>query len=71
MLVLERICFGGLCSQIPLEPTVREGSDEGVPIVISNPDSVVSKAYVDVAQKLVDILEKISKEEQSGPEIIL
>lgn len=57
--------------QIPLEPAIREGSDEGVPIVISTPGSVVSKAYIDVAQKVVKKLAELSKEEQTGPEIHL
>lgn len=58
-------------TQIPLEPTIREGCDEGVPIVISTPDSAVSKAYVDVAHKVVNRLKELSKEEQSRPEIHL
>lgn len=57
--------------QIPLEPAIREGSDEGVPIVVSNPDSIVSKAYVDVAQKVVKRLEDLSKTDQTRPEIVL
>ncbi|PON37979.1 Mrp/NBP35 ATP-binding protein [Parasponia andersonii] len=57
--------------EIPLEPTIREGCDEGIPIVISTPDSVVSKAYVDVAHKVVNRLEELSKEEQTQPEISL
>lgn len=54
--------------QIPLEVGIRKGSDNGVPIVISAPDSDVSKAYVDVARKVV---ERLSKEEQSRPQISL
>ena len=38
-----------LLLQIPLEVEIRSCSDEGVPVVISNPDSTVSKAYGDVA----------------------
>lgn len=57
--------------QIPLEPAIREGCDEGVPVVISNPDSTVSKAYVDVAQKVVKRLEELSKTGQARPEIHL
>lgn len=57
--------------QIPLEVGIRQGSDDGVPIVISAPDSDVSKAYVDMAQKVVDRLEELSKEEQSRPQFNL
>lgn len=57
--------------QIPLEVGIRKGSDDGVPIVISAPDSDVSKAYVDVAQKVISRLDELSKEEHSRPEISL
>lgn len=57
--------------QIPLEVGIRKGSDDGVPIVISAPDSDVSKAYLEVAQKVVSRLEELSKEEHSRPQISL
>ncbi|KAK6164549.1 hypothetical protein DH2020_001413 [Rehmannia glutinosa] len=40
-----------LLGEVPLETGIRSGSDEGVPVVISNPDSFVSQAYADMAQK--------------------
>lgn len=46
---------------------VREACDKGHPIVLAAPDSVVSRAYVDVAEKVVQKL----KEQQFQPEIIL
>ncbi|TQE13725.1 hypothetical protein C1H46_000732 [Malus baccata] len=57
-----------LSAEIPLEVGIRKGSDNGVPIVISAPDSDVSKAYVDVARRVVD---RLAKEEQSRPQISL
>ncbi|KAL6210651.1 hypothetical protein ACLB2K_015883 [Fragaria x ananassa] len=60
-----------VAGEIPLEVGIRKGSDDGVPIVISAPDSEVSKAYVDVAQKVVSRLNELSKEEHSRPEISL
>ncbi|BFG43036.1 hypothetical protein CerSpe_293110 [Prunus speciosa] len=57
--------------EIPLEVGIRQGSDDGVPMVISAPDSDVSKAYVDIAQKVVDRLEELAKEEQSRPQFNL
>lgn len=57
--------------QIPLELGIRKGSDDGVPILISAPDSDVSKAYIEVAQKVVSRLEELSKEQHSRPEISL
>lgn len=56
--------------EIPLEIEIRKGGDEGVPIVISAPDSVVSRAYGDLAQKVINRLEELSKE-QPRPEILL
>ncbi|KAJ7972694.1 Cytosolic Fe-S cluster assembly factor NBP35 [Quillaja saponaria] len=46
-----------LLGEIPLEVDIREGCDQGVPIVLSAPDSLVSKAYGDAAQKLLRKLE--------------
>ncbi|CAI9107686.1 OLC1v1007100C1 [Oldenlandia corymbosa var. corymbosa] len=48
--------------EIPLEVGIRSGSDEGVPIVVSHPDSVVSKAYGNVAEKVVNRLDELAKQ---------
>jgi len=37
---------------IPIDPQVRIGGDEGLPVVLSHPDSPVSKALVDLAEKI-------------------
>jgi ATP-binding protein involved in chromosome partitioning len=37
---------------IPIDQNVRIGGDSGKPIVSSHPDSVVAKAFVEIAQKL-------------------
>ncbi len=52
-----------LIGTIPLEPSVREGGDTGVPIVISNPDSKVAKALIGVAE---DLASKISVQALKG-----
>ncbi|KAF2302512.1 hypothetical protein GH714_036624 [Hevea brasiliensis] len=57
--------------EIPLEVEIRKSGDEGVPITISSPDSVVSKAYGDAAQNLVKRLEELAKEQILQPEINL
>ncbi|KAK1310853.1 Cytosolic Fe-S cluster assembly factor NBP35 [Acorus calamus] len=57
--------------EIPLEADIRSSSDEGSPIVISSPDSGVTKAYNDVALKVVSRLEELAQERQSGPQILL
>ena len=41
---------------IPIDPKVREGSDEGVPIVVSDPDSKVAQAFVELAERLASQL---------------
>jgi ATP-binding protein involved in chromosome partitioning len=38
--------------EVPLDVRVREGSDSGLPIIISDPDSEVAKAIVEIAQKV-------------------
>lgn len=55
--------------QIPLVEEVRSGSDDGVPIVVSNPDSAVAKSYGDLAQNIVSILEDLAKQQDLQPEI--
>ncbi|WP_139360536.1 Mrp/NBP35 family ATP-binding protein [Mycobacterium sp. D16R24] len=41
-----------LLGQIPLDPAVREGGDEGLPIVLSQPDSAAGQALRTVADRL-------------------
>ncbi|CAG7897966.1 unnamed protein product [Brassica rapa] len=48
-----------LIGEIPLEMKIREGSDEGVPVVVSSPGSVVSKAYEGLAQNVVNGLKEL------------
>jgi ATP-binding protein involved in chromosome partitioning len=37
---------------IPIDPQVRIGGDEGLPVVLSHPDSPVAKAMVEIAEKI-------------------
>jgi ATP-binding protein involved in chromosome partitioning len=37
---------------IPMDPAVREGGDAGIPVVVSNPDSVTARALRTVAEKV-------------------
>ena len=41
--------------EIPIDPDIRKGGDSGEPIVYSKPDSPSSKAFEDIAEKLLDI----------------
>ena len=43
-----------LLGQIPLDPRVVEGGDTGRPIVVSEPNSAVSRALVSVADRVVE-----------------
>jgi ATP-binding protein involved in chromosome partitioning len=38
--------------EIPIDPSVRVGGDEGTPVVISHPDSAVAKAFRETARAL-------------------
>jgi len=38
--------------EIPLDVRVREGADAGVPIMVSDPESPVSQAIMEIAQKV-------------------
>ncbi len=42
---------------IPLHMAIRESSDAGAPVVVSEPDSVHAKAYKDIALRVATILE--------------
>ncbi|PWU04664.1 MAG: chromosome partitioning protein, partial [Verrucomicrobia bacterium] len=46
-----------LLGQVPLDIEVRIGSDQGIPIVVSNPESNASKAFFDIARKILEKLE--------------
>lgn len=56
--------------EIPIELEIRKCSDDGIPVVITSPDSAVAKAYNDVAYKVVDRLDKL-KRIQFCPEIFV
>jgi len=41
-----------LLGEVPMDREILEGSESGVPIVLSNPDSDASKALIDVARRV-------------------
>ena len=45
-----------LLAKVPLATTVRETSDSGKPIVLSDPEAPASKAFVSAAGQLIDIV---------------
>ncbi len=46
-----------LLAQIPLDPDLVAGSDAGIPVVMSKPDSEASKAFFKLAEEVVSRLE--------------
>jgi len=56
--------------QIPIEVGIRTCCDEGVPIVISSPESTSAKGYTDVAQKVINRLKELANN-KFCPEISL
>lgn len=40
--------------EVPLDPLLREGSDRGIPIVVSDPDSESARVFADIATRLAD-----------------
>ncbi|PJK01054.1 iron-sulfur cluster carrier protein ApbC [Lysobacteraceae bacterium NML91-0213] len=47
-----------LLGALPLDRVIREQGDAGAPVVVASPGAAVSKAYLDVARRLVEELEK-------------
>ncbi|HZT64399.1 MAG TPA: Mrp/NBP35 family ATP-binding protein [Acidimicrobiales bacterium] len=44
-----------LIGQVPLVTAVREGGDRGVPVTVSDPDGEASRAFAEVASKIVEM----------------
>ena len=47
-----------LLGQVPLIPEIREGGDSGVPIVVSQPQSIAGQTFRDIASELLARLAK-------------
>jgi ATP-binding protein involved in chromosome partitioning len=43
---------------IPIDPAIRAGGDEGMPIVAANPDSPQAKSFRDIAAKIAEALDR-------------
>jgi ATP-binding protein involved in chromosome partitioning len=41
-----------LIGQVPLVPEMREGGDDGHPIVVANPDDEAAVAFRDIAERI-------------------
>jgi ATP-binding protein involved in chromosome partitioning len=51
-----------LLGQIPLDQTVREWGDKGTPVVQAAPDSPIARAFLDLADKVVEVVAKRADE---------
>jgi ATP-binding protein involved in chromosome partitioning len=51
-----------LLGQIPLDQTVREWGDKGTPVVQAAPESPIAKAFLDLADKVVEVVAARSDE---------
>eukprot|EP01089_Gocevia_fonbrunei_P010247 TRINITY_DN2285_c0_g1_i2.p1 TRINITY_DN2285_c0_g1~~TRINITY_DN2285_c0_g1_i2.p1 ORF type:complete len:305 (-),score=44.87 TRINITY_DN2285_c0_g1_i2:1-915(-) len=47
--------------EIPLDIQIRETSDTGKPVVISDPNSALAKCYLDLAAQVLDRLKEVSR----------
>lgn len=55
-----------LLGQLPLERRIREYSDKGVPIVVAEPESNISRLYRDVARAMAVQLALLPRDYQAG-----
>jgi ATP-binding protein involved in chromosome partitioning len=55
--------------EIPITPALREGGDKGVPILIQDPGSAVSKSFLDIAAKLAGQLSIASERAKAAGEL--
>ena len=60
-----------LLGQIPIEAIVRAGSDEGVPVVASHPNSVTAKAFEHAAERVAGRLFVEAAKKPRKPTIML
>ncbi len=58
-----------LLAQMPLVPAVREGGDEGKPIVVKEPSSESAKLFRELARKVAQEVAIRSSEVESAPEL--
>ncbi len=61
-----------LLGSLPLDIHIREGTDNGKPTVIANPESINAKRYIEIAQKITEKLALLEQTDRSSfPKIII
>jgi len=51
---------------IPIDPAIRAGGDEGLPIVVGHPDSPQAQAFRDIASKITEALKQHTSRDGIG-----
>lgn len=44
--------------EIPIDPEIRKGGDDGIPILVSHPESAAAKAFIAAAEKILKTVEE-------------
>ncbi len=47
-----------LLGQVPIDPSIRVGCDNGIPIVVSDPESAAAQVFIKIARQILDQLNK-------------
>jgi len=57
--------------EIPLDITIRQTSDAGTPIVVADPESAYTKAYREIAGRILERLSVGSPDQRPSPKIVI
>ncbi len=57
--------------EVPLTMALRESSDEGRPVVATDPDCEVAKTYLDIAASVWDALQRENEGARQAPKIVV
>ena len=49
-----------LLGEVPLDPSIRQGGDHGIPVVISHPDGNPARVFRSIGLTVLNGLEKVS-----------
>ncbi len=52
---------GELLAELPIQPQVREGGDEGLPVVIGKPDTAMAQSFRELARKVAQRVSILSE----------
>lgn len=60
-----------LLGSLPLDPAIREQTDQGQPGLVSDPEGAVSRQYRAIARKLAANLWQLHRQTQAAPQIVI